>query len=291
MTETMRAGARPWIVEEDAARDVIAAGSRWLQELLDSTGQRRYVIGISGGIDSAVVALWAARAVGAERVTLLAMPYGLMASSIGPPSAVDSLEDAQRVFEAIPGADTRTLDVAPTADLEARALGLVGEKEGDRGLEEPARRLAFGNLKARIRALRLRTIANVERGLVLGTENLSEHMLGYFTIGGDEESDAELITGLFKTEVRAIAGALGVPEAIAKKPPSADLWAGQTDETELGIAYEDADRVLAAGLREGEDGIADEVRERVRRQVEATAYKRADKPAFDPHARVAGEER
>ena len=273
------------LVDDEGIHEAIEAGSSWLRGLLGSTGQRRFVVGLSGGIDSAVVAMWAARAVGGERLTLLALPYGLLEPSIGPASAADSLEDARRVFEAIPGADARELDIAAAVDREARTLGLLDEDTVDEALGDELRRRAFGNLKARIRAVRLRTVANLERGLLLGTENLSESWLGYFTLGGDEQSDAELITHLLKTEVRAFARALGVPASIREKPPSADLWAGQTDEAELGVSYDDVDKVIAARVRGARLEASAEVRARVERQIEATQYKRDPKPSFDPHTR------
>ncbi len=286
MKDERGARAPKILVDESAVARVVEAGERWLKSLLATTGQRRLVIGVSGGIDSAVVSMWAARAVGPEALTLLAMPYGLEAPSAGPPSARDSLEDGRRVFEAVRGADARVLDIAPSVDLEARALGVL-DGGVEAALADPARRLALGNLKARIRAVRLRTIANLERGLVLGTENLSENMLGYFTLGGDEQSDAELIANLLKTEVRAVARAVGVPAPILEKPPSADLWSGQTDEGELGMSYDDADRVIAAMLRGGDAGVSDDAHAAVKQRIEASAFKRAAKPAFQPEGETA----
>jgi NAD+ synthase len=151
----------------------------------------------------------------------------------------------------------------------------------------------LGNLKARSRAVVLRGIANQYKGLVLGTENFTEHMVGYFTIGGDEESDIEVLSPFVKQEVRVLARALGVPQAILDKAPSADLWTGHTDEGELGVSYADMDLVIVAG--QGLDdptgqqayadlpkttGLPEPVVRRVLDRIRSTAFKRAKKPTF-----------
>jgi NAD+ synthase len=264
----------------------LSAGAEWLRQQLALAGRHRVVIGLSGGIDSAVVALWAARALGAPAVTVVAMPYGLLAPAAFAPSAKESLRDARLVAERLPGADYRDLDIAPTVDAEAASTGLLAELRETP--EAPLLRLALANLKARIRAVRLRYYANRLDALLLGTENKSEHYLGYFTIGGDEESDLELLSNYFKAEVRKLAVALGAPAELVAKAPSADLWSGQTDETELGFTYQEADQVLhltgcspdmsddAAARCRVDRAVAARVLDRVR----ATAFKRAPKPIF-----------
>ena len=255
-----------------AIERVIEKGAAWLRATFEASGQRRLILGLSGGLDSAVAALWAARAVEPENLLLVAMPYGLLRSSERAASATESLEHARLVADTLPGSELRVLDIAESVDREARVLG-VGDSSDEA-------RIAFGNLKARIRAVRLRTLSNLEQGLVLGTENLSEHLLGYFTLGGDEESDLEINTHLFKTEIRAVASSLGVPLPVQQKPPSADLWAGQTDEQELGYSYEEADPVLLDLVfgrpPAGDPGLVRAVRAR----VEGTAFKRAPKPSL-----------
>ena len=122
---------------------------------------------------------------------------------------------------------------------------------------------------------------------MLGTENQTEHLLGYFTIGGDEESDLEILSPFFKRDVRALASRLNVPASVLEKAPSADLFEGQTDEGELGYAYAEADEVLArtGGVRSRrtaavDAGIPASVVDRVVDRVEATAFKRQAKPMF-----------
>lgn len=264
----------------------LAAGAAWLRERLEAAGRRRVVLGLSGGIDSAVAALWAARALGAEHVTVVSMPYGLLHHATFAPSAAASLDDARRVAACLPGTDYRELDIAATVDAEAGGTGLTAELT--QSPEEPVLQLALANLKARVRAVRLRYFANRLDALLLGTENKSEHYLGYFTIGGDEESDLELLSNYFKAEVIQLAGALGVPQDIVTKAPSADLWTGQTDETELGFTYRDADHVLhltrcSTELTDGATArcrVPPDVAARVLERVRATAFKRAPKPVF-----------
>lgn len=262
------------------------AGAAWLRAQLAAAGRRRVVLGLSGGIDSAVAALWAARALGPEAITAVAMPYGLLAPATFASSTEASLGDARRVAARLPGVDYRELDIAATVDTEAMTTGLATELED--APESALLRLSFANLKARVRAVRLRYFANRLDALLLGTENKSEHYLGYFTIGGDEESDLELLSHYFKAEVRQLAVVLGAPREIVDKAPSADLWSGQTDESELGFTYRDADHVLrltggapelsteAAAQCRVDPAVAARVLERVR----ATAFKRAPKPVF-----------
>ena len=174
-----------------------------------------------------------------------------------------------------------TVDIAPAVDAIAIALKMSDAEGQTKPLGEPER-VVLGNTKARVRAVLLRGMANKDpQTLVLGTENRTEHFLGYFTIGGDEQSDIEVLSPYYKTEVRSMAQMLGVPQRIIDKAPSADLWDGQTDEGELGMTYEQADIVLTLT----EDGtrpsatcpVAPEVKGKVLARIEATAYKRADK--------------
>ena len=283
----------------------IEGATRFLADYLAGARLDRYVIGISGGIDSAVVAMLAARAVGPERLLLVSMPYGLERRPRWAPSAQASLDDARLLAGAIPGAPFVVVDIAPQVDTAAAELGMAAAKLArddradladpwTRGPEDALSAMVLGNLKARMRAVQLRTFANMYRGLVLGTENRTEHWLGYFTIGGDEESDLEVMSPYLKRDVRALAAALGVPGPILDKAPSADLWSGQTDEGELGFTYHDADAVLAvlalAGAGETRDaaemriaeatGIAAATVRRVLARIDATAYKRAARPTY-----------
>ena len=267
-------------------RSEIEAGCSWLREQLNTAGHDKVVVGLSGGIDSAVTATWAARALGPERVVLVSMPYGLLAPSTFAPSTLDSVAHARQVASLLAGADYRELDIAPTVDIEAESTGLAADLR--RSPDEAGLRSALGNLKARVRAVRLRYFANRMHALLLGTENRTEHYLGYFTIGGDEESDLELLGNYLKAEVVQLARALGVPSEVIDKAPSADLWSGQTDEGELGFTYGEADHVLhvtagrthlsadpSLGCITGVDTTM-----RVLQRVQDTAFKRAPKPIF-----------
>lgn len=278
----------------------VDAACAFLREYLASSGQQRFVTGLSGGIDSAVVAFLAARALGVVRLLLVRMPYGLTAKSEHPSSTPASLADAQRVIDALGDVPNVTVDVAPMVDAAAASLATAAQSLRQWGLadcwaaiESPDNAPILGNLKARSRAVVLRGVANQYKGLVLGTENFTEHMVGYFTIGGDEESDIEVLSPFVKQEVRALARALGVPQAILDKAPSADLWTGHTDEGELGVSYADMDLVIVAG--QGLDdptgqkaydelpkatGLPEPVVHRVLDRIRSTAFKRARKPTF-----------
>lgn len=264
----------------------ISAGCNWLLGKLQDSQRDRVIIGLSGGLDSAVTALWAVRALGAHRVTLVAMPYGSLTDAHFASSNPESLGHARLTASAVPEVDFRELDIAPTVDVEAQSIGLRADLE--RTPEDELLRLALANMKARIRAVRLRYFANRLHGLVLGTENKTEHYLGYFTIGGDEESDLEILGNYLKYEVSQLAQESGIPAEIVMKAPSADLWAGQTDEDELGFSYMDADQILH--LSQCGDELSPEARanckisldvaERVLMRVRSTAFKRAPKPIF-----------
>ena len=296
---TVPGGTRARLRAFDVQANIDAA-SAFLRDYLASSGQERYVTGLSGGIDSAVVAFLAARAVGVDRMLLVRMPYGLEARSAHPSSTPASLADAEQVIEALAGVPNVTVDVAPMVDAAAASLAAGARTLSRWGLadrwpdiEAPANAPILGNLKARSRAVVLRGIANQYRGLVLGTENFTEHMVGYFTIGGDEESDVEVLSPFVKQEVRALARALGVPRAILEKAPSADLWTGHTDEGELGVTYEEMDLVISTGQRFDDitapdayrelpamTGLPTEVVHRVLDRIRGTRFKRAAKPTF-----------
>jgi NAD+ synthase len=295
--------------ELDTAAE-IADATAFLRAYLEASGQQRFVIGLSGGIDSAVVAFLAVRAVGPERVLLARMPYGHVGPSRFAPSTPASVDDAQRVIDALPGVAAITVNIAGKVDatvseMERVATLLESVSPAYRNawptISSPRHAPILGNLKARARADVLRCLANQYDALICGTENSTEHELGYFTIAGDEESDIEVLSPFLKTHVRALARALGVPQAILDKAPSADLWSGQTDEGELGFTYDQADAVLwAARQHAGLDapsardalarasGVPADVVGHVLDRHAATAYKRAAKPTYRS-ARLEGE--
>jgi len=196
---------------------------RFLAEELRAADLAGYVVGLSGGVDSAVSAALAVGAVGADRVLALALP--------GPTSSADSLRDARAVAEAI-GVRLETVDLGPAARTLAAALAA------------PDDRVRFGNLLARLRMVALFDRARTVPALVLGTSNKSEILLGYSTVFGDAAASVQPLGDVWKTHVFELARALTLPEAVLTKAPTADLWPGQTDAGELGFDYPTVDPVL-----------------------------------------------
>jgi NAD+ synthetase len=201
---------------------------RWLVEFLrdEVTRRRRFtraVVGLSGGVDSAVVAYLAAEALGAAQVTAVRMPHRA--------SSPDSLAHAAQVIQAL-GIAAETVDITAAADGLAAALA-------DR--PDPAR---LGNICARLRMVALFDRSAALGALPIGTGNKTERLFGYFTWHADDTPPVNPIGDLFKTQVLALARHLGVPPAIVAKPPSADLVKGQTDEGDFGISYAKADAIL-----------------------------------------------
>ncbi len=187
------------------------------------TGRSSVVLGLSGGIDSAVAAYLAVRALGPQAVVAIVMPYRS--------SSPDSVSDAESVIGAL-GILAEKVDISPLVDGFDRVSGKVS-------------RLRLGNVMARARMMVLYDRSEQHEALVLGTSNKTELLLGYGTLWGDLASALNPLGDLYKTQVRAIAGHLGVPARIRRKPPSADLWPRQSDEADLGFSYERVDRLLA----------------------------------------------
>ena len=242
--------------------------SDWLRGHFEQSGAARFVLGLSGGIDSAVVAGLAARGIGPDRVLGVLMP-----SASNPEDA----EAARLVAEAF---DIPTLMVDltdPTANLLAAmpSAETVQQATGEANpADTRARQLAHANLKPRLRMTTLYYVANLCGGLVLGTGNKSEAMIGYFTKYGDGGVDLKPISQLYKHEVRAVARAIGVPQMVIDRPPSAGLWDGQTDEQEIGLTYDQIDAALAAIESGDTGGIDPEVIERVTAMIRSSAHKR-----------------
>lgn len=190
---------------------------------LHRAGFRRLVIGLSGGIDSSLAAMLAVRAIGSESVLGIRLPYRS--------SSPASLSDAQALAEAA-GIRTETVNITAMVDAVAQDAKEITA-------------LRLGNVMARMRMIVLYDRSARDAALVLGSSNKSELLLGYGTLHGDVASALNPLGDLYKTQVRALARHVGVPESILRKPPSADLWPDQSDEDELGVTYDEADRILA----------------------------------------------
>jgi NAD+ synthase len=233
----------------------------WLRSYADSAGLQGYVVGLSGGIDSAVTAALCRRAVGDEVLAVLLPCYSQQKD-------IEMAHLAARVF----GLETLMVDLGATYDILVDAL------------PPDTAEIAKANIKPRLRMTTLYAIAQTRGYLVAGTGNKSELMTGYFTKYGDGGVDVEPLGALLKSQVRHLALALGVPQAIIDRPPSAGLWEGQTDEGELGMTYEELDSTLVA-IEEGHtDAVDPELLKRVQHMMAATAHKRSTPPVFQPRS-------
>jgi NAD+ synthase len=196
---------------------------RFLSREVGRTGLNHVVLGLSGGIDSALVAALAAGALGPDRVHAVCMPYRS--------SSPESLKDAMAVIEML-GIHHETVDISPAVDgLTAVSPGIDAHR--------------LGNVMARCRMTLLYDRSMTEGALVLGTSNKTEILLGYGTLHGDLASAINPIGDLYKTQVRELSAYLELPRAVLEKPPSADLIPGQSDELDLGFSYDEVDRLLA----------------------------------------------
>ncbi len=222
-------------IDADVARRVIVD---FIRGQLQQAGFQRTVLGLSGGIDSALVAYLVAEAIGPERLLCVLMPYRT--------SSPSSRSDAETVVARL-GCASRLVDISPMVD------GYFGRPSPDGGPAQPgaggpealeASPLRRGNLMARARMMVLYDASVLWGGLVVGTGNKTESLIGYTTLFGDSACAFNPIGDLYKTQVRQLALAMGVPDRIIRKAPSADLWPGQTDEFEAGFAYHELDRLL-----------------------------------------------
>jgi NAD+ synthase len=194
----------------------------FIKSELTRMGFHKAIIGLSGGLDSALSCYLTAEALGSENVLAIRMPYKT--------SSVDSLDDAQKVIDLL-GVSSLTIPVTPMVDPYIEQF-----KDMDS--------VRKGNIMARQRMIILYDQSAVYQGLVIGTGNKTEILLGYSTLYGDSACAINPLGDLYKTQVRQLSEAMGIPESIRCKAPSADLWSGQTDETELGFTYADVDRLL-----------------------------------------------
>lgn len=233
-----------------------------VQFIKDETGNAgfsRGIIGVSGGIDSAVSAYLTAKALGKANTSAVILPHRT--------SDPQSLQDAQLVVQEL-GIKSETVDISAMVDAYCE-------------LHKITDKVRRGNIMARIRMIALYDISAREKALVIGTSNKTELLLGYGTLHGDTACALNPIGDLYKTQVRQIAEALGVPKGIIDKKPTADLWAGQTDEGELGFTYRDVDQLLFQMIDErrsdeelNEHGFSKEFIKKVRSLVRKNQFKR-----------------
>jgi NAD+ synthase len=206
-------------VNTELARSILV---NFIRSEITRAGFTRAVIGLSGGVDSALSCYLAAEALGAENVLAVRMPYKTSSS--------ESLEHAQMVIDLL-GVKSLTIPIGEMADA------LIGKFPEMNSVRQ-------GNIMARCRMIVLYDQSEPFRGLVVGTGNKTEILLGYTTLFGDSANALNPIGDLYKTQVRHLSRAIGVPAVIIDKPPTADLWKGQTDEGELGFTYAEVDQLL-----------------------------------------------
>jgi NAD+ synthase len=196
--------------------------TEFIRTEIERAGFERAVIGVSGGVDSALSCVLTAQALGPQNVLALFMPYAS--------TAPESHQHARAIIEQT-SVQSEMIEITPMVDA---MLAMIPEPE----------HIRRGNVMARMRMTLLFDRSAAFKGLVVGTGNKTEILLGYTTLYGDNACAINPLGDLYKTQVRQLARALGIPAEVIEKPPSADLWVGQTDEDELGFTYEQVDRLL-----------------------------------------------
>ena len=250
----------PKVTDPDALAIDPELTRKWLVSFLKDEVVRRRdfkkgVVGISGGVDSALTAFLAVEALGKENVIGVRLPYRT--------SSPESLEHAQLVIDQL-GIPSQTIDISGAVDGYLKQIG-----------DAPPDPHRLGNIMARERMIVLFDLSAAHKALPLGTSNKSERLLGYFTWHGDDAPPVNPLGDLFKTQVWELARHVGVPEDIVGKPATADLIKGQTDEGDLGVSYAVADRILYHLIR-GEEpkGFSNKEVETVRKRLDSTHWKR-----------------
>lgn len=234
---------------------------KFLKTTFQRTGFSNAVIAVSGGLDSAVCLALAVNALGRDNVYSILLPYGGL-NTQGTVDAMGLIEQLGiSLFHVVRPDITRAVDAIISGDP---AINNVRK----------------GNVMARMRMIYLFDQAKKRDALVIGTENKSEHLLGYFTRYGDSASDVEPLFNLYKTQVYELARFLKIPQVIIDKPPTAGLWPNQTDEGELGFSYKEADEILFQLYDEKKSteeivasGFSQELVNRVKARVEANSFK------------------
>ncbi len=227
--------------------------TEWIKNHMASTGAKGAVLGISGGIDSAVLTGLLCRSIGKDNVMGVIMPCH---------SQSTDEEYALKLASAF-GIKTYKVDLTETYDIMVSSINKNGL-----ALDT----LPSANIKPRLRMTTLYAIAQQHGYLVCGGGNKDEIMYGYFTKYGDSGVDLLPMSDLLKGEVRALALHLGVPPDIIKRPPTAGLWEGQTDEAEMGLTYDDLDNYLATGKAE------DRIKEKIEKAIARSEHKRKFAP-------------
>lgn len=212
----------------------ISKAVSFISTTVQTAQKQTLVIAVSGGIDSATSVTLATRAIGAENIQVVLLPYQTAEASEFQTSICD--------FNNIPQENRQVIAIKPMVDVFETALNVSAD--------ETLHKIRRANLQARARMMCVYDQAKKHQALVCGTENKSEHWLGYYTRFGDEASDLEPLRGWWKTQVYQVARALEIPEALQQQAPSAGLWPDQTDESELGFSYAQADRVMSALIDE-----------------------------------------
>ncbi len=262
-------GNSPLLLNEEHSVEVLTI---FIREEVRRTGLSKAIIGLSGGVDSALSTYLAMRALGAENVHVLLMPYRT--------STPESLSDAMEVVNAL-GISSEVLDISEAAEAFFGSGDSLSKNSALSTQHSTLSRTRRGNVMARLRMIALYDRSQATGALVIGTSNKTESLLGYTTIYGDNASAINPLGDLYKTQVWQLAKYLGVPEQIVTKPPTADLWPGQTDESELGVTYHEVDELLfyMIDLRERDEALARrgfqaEQIQRIRETVRRAQYKR-----------------
>ncbi len=267
-------------IDTSIARRVITG---FIRSQLRQAGFERLVLALSGGIDSAVVAYLAVDAIGPDKLLCILMPYRT--------SSNESVADARTVVEHL-GCASELVDISPMVDAY---FGRDGAQGAGGGAAAEASNVRRGNFMARQRMCVVYDRSVTWGGLVVGTGNKTEALIGYTTVYGDAACAFNPIGDLYKTQLRQLAVAMGVPEAIILKAPSADLWPGQTDESEVGFSYAEVDRLLfwMIDKRHSADelvaqGFSPATIDRVKRRVAMSEFKRQVPPVAKRGPRTTG---
>jgi NAD+ synthase len=267
-------------IDTDVARRVMVG---FIKNQLNQAGHYRALLGLSGGIDSALVAFLTAQAIGPDNLLCVLMPYRT--------SSPESVEHARLVVDQL-GCASDMVDISQIVD---GYFGRDGEIAGGGAAARDASPLRRGNFMARTRMSALYDRSVIWAGLVVGTGNKTESLIGYTTLFGDAACAFNPIGDLYKSQVRQVAAAIGVPEEIIRKAPSADLWPGQTDEQEAGFSYPELDRLLFWMIdkrRTDEEllamGFAAPAIARVKRLVAVSEFKRQVPPVAKLGPRTTG---